>query len=1020
MCVFRTVIVLQEMKKFYTFILIVLLVCSVGLVDAAPDVIFTDFPVDMQVYPRLPSTNIANIKIVGTISSPGYDFIIVKVYRESVLQSPVLTQQLVYSGSQADFNLSSSIKAELANYDFTISIVSNSTETIIGNATNVVGGDVFLVNGQSNAVAGDYFGGTANWNQGPFLRSFGTQSDNPISVTNDLNWHLAEGDMTFGPGAIGQWAIHMGRILIDELGIPIAIINNARGGQPISYFKRNDNNTEDIETNYGRLLFRAKNAGVTNNIRAVLWYQGESDEGDAAVHEKGVIELYNNWLTDYPGIEKVYIHQLRVGCGVAQWDVDLRNRQRLMPDKFPAITVMSTTGLNNHDGCHFGYQYGYEDLGTHNAGLVKQDLYNSTNTYNIDPPNVNYVFFNDSGKTNITIVMRNIIDSLVWDAGSENYFKIENTALSVTEGKVVSNTVILHLDGNGSGNIGLTYSGHSESGPWILNGNGVGLLTFYKEAIYSYFGQIDSPENFAVKPVSFTAIQLNWTAVSNVVNYLIKRDGKIITSSTSTTFVDELLAQGTEYCYQVASVNPNYTSEWSEGECTSPYNEAPRLANSQETWALWHMDSVTNHSVPPAVPWYVHDDDSPYSRDNDLQLGSETNVIVNNSLYLDGSYSFKSVNDWNNADAINIDFYFKPLDFSVEQILFEITGSISVRIQPIPQATSARVLFYIWDNGGVSLTLTGWKTVEYMSNKWNHVIASVLPNGNFSVSLDGADSGNQSGLNGIDNAYAGIAYCCVGADHLNNNRFTGYLDEVRIGTIPEVTAVNEYYSELTLAELPIQPQCDDLAQMAGSTKYIVQGGMHSAWADNRFEYLFNSPSDGELGVGSPNSVHPGNHEVILWDSIANATALTMEMNCDFITPQRIQEIRVFSNAGDTRLFTYGEVFYSTTGSDESDYSYIGAVSFGEWDEWYTKYVSSNCVARLHNNVDGFLATNVTSVKIKFLGVMDTTWANWQYKYQGAGGGSVIGEVDIIGIPEPCLFIIYYLTFMIYYLKRKKY
>jgi len=137
------------------------------------------------------------------------------------------------------------------------------------------------------------------------------------------------------------------------------------------------------------------------------------------------------------------------------------------------------------------------------------------------------------------------------------------------------------------------------------------------------------------------------------------------------------------------------------------------------------------------------------------------------SLCLDGSYSFKSVNNWINADNINIDFCFKPLDLSSEQTLFEIPNSISIKFQPDSQGINARILFYVWDNGSAALTLTSWNPVEFISNKWNHVIASVLPDGNFSVSLDGVQSGNKNGLAGIDDASAGNQYCYVGADHLN-------------------------------------------------------------------------------------------------------------------------------------------------------------------------------------------------------------------------------------------------------------
>ena len=477
------------MKKLYIPLVIALLFCVANEIKAAPNIVFTDIPKEMQLYPRLPLTNYANVKIAGNISSPDYDSIIVKVYKEATLQTPVLTQALVYSSGSANFNLSPTITIGLANYYVTIYVLDGSTETVVTNVDYIVCGDVLLVNGQSNAIASRENGSSsANVNHSPFLRSFGTHDRDPAIVTNDLNWHFAEGDSYFGEGGIGQWAIRMGRLIIDETGIPIAIINNGRGSQSMGYFQRNDSNMEDIDTNYGRLFFRAKNAGVENNVRAILWYQGESDNGDANYHENGMTNLYNAWLEDYPGFEKVYIHQLRVGCGVDQWNVDLRNRQRLIPDKFPDIEVMSTTGEDGHQGCHFFYDEGHELLGDHNAAVLLRDLYSLSNITNIDPPNVDYIFFNDYGKTNITIVMRNKIDDLVWESGVEDYFRLENSSANIIGGKVVSNTVVLQLNGDVAGNIGLTYSGHSGSGPWILNGKGVGLLTFYREHVSYYSG----------------------------------------------------------------------------------------------------------------------------------------------------------------------------------------------------------------------------------------------------------------------------------------------------------------------------------------------------------------------------------------------------------------------------------------------------------------------------------------------------------------------------------------------------
>ena len=446
---------------------------------STPNIIFTDIPKNMQVCPRLLSTNYANVKIAGTVLATGYDYIIAKVYRETVLQA-VLTQSLVYSAGKANFNLSPTIKAELANYNLIIALLNGSTENVVANVNNVVAGDVYIINGQSNALALNRFGSSANANIGPFLRSFGTHHEIPSLVAADLSWHQAEGDLGYAQASVGQWAIRMGRVLIDETGIPIAIINNANSGKAISFFQRNNANHEDLNTNYGRLLYRVRQAGVENNVRAILWYQGESDGGNAPVHKAGMINLYNDWSQDYPGFEKAYIHQLKVGCGVSQWDIALRNSQRLLPDTYPKFVVMSTTAPDSGpDNCHYTYINGYEVIGRQDAYLILRDLYGAA-INDVEPPNVDFAFFNDTEQKSITVVMRNKIDTLTWQSGAQNYFLLLNSSASIISGTVSGNAIVLQLNSSGSGNNGLIYSGGMGVGiPGVLNKNGVGLLDFY-------------------------------------------------------------------------------------------------------------------------------------------------------------------------------------------------------------------------------------------------------------------------------------------------------------------------------------------------------------------------------------------------------------------------------------------------------------------------------------------------------------------------------------------------------------
>ena len=166
----------------------------------------------------------------------------------------------------------------------------------------------------------------------------------------------------------------------------------------------------------------------------------------------------------------------------------------------------------------------------------------------------------------------------------------------------------------------------------------------------------------------------------------------------------------------------------------------------------------------------------------------------------------------------------------------------------------------------------------------------------------------------------------------------------------EITNVFEWSGGSDLAGLSIQPQANDLAQRAGSQNYIVKGGMH----DGGFllSSLFNSDADGSYG---PNSAG------IFIDDISPANDTII--HCDFDGPQTVVEVHVFTQWGDMRLFSWFEVWVSTTGTNDGDYSYLGTATFGEIGDDATQYLNSNCVARLYDIDDGILATNVISVRL---------------------------------------------------------
>ena len=496
-------------------------------------VTFTAVPKDQQLYPRDLATNQAEVPISGSVTTLGQTQAVLKIYRNNTLRS-TLTRNLNYNGGSASFSFTPTIKAELKNYKFELYIEPDAAITPVTTITDVVAGDVYIINGQSNAVARKQGPESANGNQNTFIRSFGRRVNSDLNIESrtlsNTDWHLAEGDKSTGLGAVGQWGLRLGFLLMDEYKVPIAIINGARGGKEIAYFQRNDADPDDTSTNYGRLLWRTDQAGVTSAVRAILWYQGESDSSNASGHQSGFTALHSDWQQDYPNAGKIYVHQVRAGCDPLNPTPELRNVQRLFADTLANVEVMSTTGIDAHDGCHFLYTNGYETIGEHIFNLIARDFYGSANVENVNPPNIDSAYFSNVANTELTLEMRDPNDTLSWDAGAEADFLLEGSAVTITSGSVSGNKVILTLSGDGMGATGITYRGHSGAGPWITNSNGVGLLAFYNQPFH-----LDPPD----APIIATPIEgdnvVNATEATNVD---ILGEGAAATSRIEVLFED--------------------------------------------------------------------------------------------------------------------------------------------------------------------------------------------------------------------------------------------------------------------------------------------------------------------------------------------------------------------------------------------------------------------------------------------------------------------------------------------------
>lgn len=282
--------------------------------------------------------------------------------------------------------MSAPITAARVSYTIEVQAQRPSGRTLIRRASNIVVGDVHVIEGQSNAVsAGGGFAGTASSvDQSPWVRTYGSSTVDPVQSVHDRSWYQTTGEgAEYGTSvrdAIGQLAVGLGRDLVDRTGIPVAILNGAHGGWPSTFFQRDDHAPTNPATNYGRLLCGITDAGLASALRGVIWYQGESDarlggSPTAQQHNTNVRALMADWHTDYTRLEHIYVVQIRSHCGVK--GVAGQEVQRRFAS-LPGTSVMTTMGLDGHDGCHYAYQRGYRQLADWLSLGILRDLYGIT------------------------------------------------------------------------------------------------------------------------------------------------------------------------------------------------------------------------------------------------------------------------------------------------------------------------------------------------------------------------------------------------------------------------------------------------------------------------------------------------------------------------------------------------------------------------------------------------------------------------------------------------------------------
>ena len=437
-------------------------------------------PVDGQFFAR-DDKNEGTLFYNGTLDSAA-DAVFLKLYADDKL---VKTESQKPAADKS-YALSVKLKPGLIKYKVEFGTKAGSTVTVLQTVTNLVCGDAYLIDGQSNALATDTNekspADTSEW-----IRSYGGPAGDPNAAPQNLwcnpVWKIANGEKA----QIGWWGMDLARRLVEREKMPIFIVNGAVGGTRIDQHQRNEANHDDLSTIYGKMLVRVKQAKLTHGIRGILWHQGENNQGSASPtgdfdwksYQDYFLEMSAAWKQDFPNIQHYYIFQIwpnscSMGGKTGGGDM-IREKQRTLPRLFSNMDCMSTLGITPAGPCHYPL-VGWSEFARLMLPLIERDNYGKAPTASITAPNLKQASFSSSTKDTIVLEFD---QPVVWKDSLISEFYLDGANGVVASGSVAGNVVTLKLKAPSTAKK-ITYINENSwsQDKLFIGANGIAALTF--------------------------------------------------------------------------------------------------------------------------------------------------------------------------------------------------------------------------------------------------------------------------------------------------------------------------------------------------------------------------------------------------------------------------------------------------------------------------------------------------------------------------------------------------------------
>ena len=439
-------------------------------------------------------------------------------------------------------------------YKVVYGTTTGGVDTIANTVTNLVCGDAYIFEGQSNALAVDSL--PANSGNDPWIRTYGNAGGAwGNAVRNGTQW------------TVGYFAFDLALSLTTAQNMPICIINGAVGGTRIDQHQANPANHAEagsLYSIYANLLNRVLGAKLTHGIRGVFWHQGESNSGadsptgdfDYKSYQQYFVDMSSAWKQDYPNLGRYIVFQVMPKpCSLGPKGDQLREVQRTLPLLYSKMDILNTLGVTGYIGCHFT-AVGYENMADRTLPLAQQRYYGVVPPAPVTAPVLQRAYFTTGARTTIALVFD---QAMSWSSFSTSNYFVDDVGGKVISGSASGNVVTLQLNSAAAATATLDYLNDntwnfSEATSSLIYGaNAIPALTFADVAI--------GPAIPAA--LSATAggnqVALSWTASAGATSYNIQRSitnggpYTVIGTAAGASYTDSTATNGITYYYVISA-----------------------------------------------------------------------------------------------------------------------------------------------------------------------------------------------------------------------------------------------------------------------------------------------------------------------------------------------------------------------------------------------------------------------------------------------------------------------------------